>query len=116
MREVIYKKMGAVRATEVVYLLTSLPPELATPEHPLCWSRLYWTIEDGVHDVRDMALKEDACRVCKGSLPRVMAAFPNLSISVLRLLAKQSVKRAMGNLKMRPNAAVGSAAACGAAG
>ena len=61
-REVIYKKTGEVRSTEVVYLLTSLPPELATPEHLLRWSRLYWTIENRVHYVRDMALKEDACR------------------------------------------------------
>lgn len=100
------------------HLLTSLPPELATPEHLLRCPRLYWTIEDRVHDVRDTALKEDACRVRKGSLPRVMAVFADLAVSVLRLLAKQSVKRAMNNLRMRPNTAVGvvwSAAACAAA-
>lgn len=38
-REVIYKKTGEVRSTLVVYLLTSLPLELATPEHLLRWSR-----------------------------------------------------------------------------
>ena len=72
-----------------------------------CWSRLYWAIENRVHYVRDMALKEVGCRMHKGSLPQVMAAFANLAISVLRLLGKQNVKRAMSNLKMRPHTAVG---------
>ena len=93
-REVIYKNTGAVSATEVVYPLT-MPPELATPEHLLRWLRLYWMIENRVHDVRDTALKEDAYRARKGFLPW-----------------------AMSNLKLRPHAAVGgvwSAAACGGA-
>ena len=106
MREVVYKKDGKVRSTEVVYLLTSLPAELATPENLLRWSRLYWTVENRVHYVRDVALREDACRVRKGSLPRVMAAFANLAISVLRLLGKRNLKRAMSNFKLRPNTAV----------
>ena len=105
-REVVYKKDGKVRSTEVVYLLTSLPAELATPENLLRWSRLYWTIENRVHYVRDVALREDACRVRKGSLPRVMAAFANLAISVLRLLGQRNLKRAMSNFKLRPNTAV----------
>ena len=79
-REVIYRTTGAVGATQVAYLLTSLPPELATPQQQLRWSRLCWTIENCVHYLRDMALREDACRVRKGSLPRVMAAFANLTI------------------------------------
>ena len=105
-REVVYKKDGKVRSTEVVYLLTSPPAELATPEHLLQWSQLYWTIENRVHYVRDTALREDACRMRKGSLPRVMAAFANLAISVLRLLDKRNLKRAMSNFKLRPNRAV----------
>ena len=36
-----------------------------------------------------------------------MAAFANLVISVLRLLGKQNVKRAMSNFKMRPHTAEG---------
>lgn len=87
-REVIYKKTGAVCATQVAYLLTSLPPELATSEHLLRWSRLYWTIEHRVHYVRDTVLRADACRMCKGSLPRVMAAFANLAP------ARQAVREA----------------------
>ena len=71
-----------------------------------------------MHYVCDTALREDACRVRKGSLPRVMAAFANLDISVLRLLGKQNPARAMDIFRLRPNtavAAVWSAAACAAA-
>ena len=105
-REMVYKKSGNVRTTQVVYLLTSLPAELATPALLERWSLLYWTIENRVHYVRDPALREDACRVRKGSVPRVMAAFANLTISVLRLLGKRNLKRAMSNFKLRPNTAV----------
>ena len=47
-----------------------------------------------------------------------MAAFANLAISVLRLLGKQNLARAMDNFRLRPNTAVAvvwSAAACAAA-
>ena len=57
--------------------------------------------------VRDMALKEDACRVSKGFLPRVMAAFANLAVSVLRPLDYQNVQWAMSNFKLRPHTGTG---------
>ena len=37
------------------------------------------TVENGVHYVRDVALGENACRVRKGALPRLLAAFANLA-------------------------------------
>ena len=69
------------------------------------WSRLNCTIENRVQYMRDTALREDACRGRKGSLPRVMAAFAYWAISVLRLLGKKNVKRAMGSFKLCPNTA-----------
>lgn len=64
---------------------------------------------------RDTALREDACRLRKGALPRVMAAFANLAISVLRVLGKKNVKRAMSTFRAasehsRRGCLVGSAA------
>lgn len=35
-------------------------------------------VENGMHNVRDVALGEDAYRVPKGASPRVLAAFANL--------------------------------------
>ena len=70
-RETVFKKSGRQRKPETVYLVTSLPPERATPKQLLALNRSYWgAVENGVHYVRDVALGEDACRVRKGSLPR----------------------------------------------
>ena len=55
--------------------------------------------------MRDTALRADACWVCNGSLPRTMAAFAKLAISVLRLPGKRNMKRAMGDFKLLPNTA-----------
>ena len=44
-REVEYKKDGRKRQPETVYLLTSLPPEVATPQLLLQLNRAYWGIE-----------------------------------------------------------------------
>ena len=52
-------------------------------------------------------LREDACGVHKGSLPRAVAAFANLAILELRLLGKENVRRAMSKFNQRPNTAVG---------
>lgn len=105
-REVEYKKDGRKRQPETVYLLTSLPPELATPERLLELNRAYWGIENRVHWVRDVALREDASRLRKGSLPRLWAAFANLAISILRLLRTDGIKRRMGQMHLRPDSAI----------
>ena len=105
-REVTYKKDGRQRRPETVYLLTSLPPKRATPQRLLRLNRCYWGIENRVHYVRDVALREDRSRIRKGSLPRLLAAFANLAISILRLLKTTNIKRRMGQLRLNPDAAV----------
>ena len=105
-REVAYKKDGRQRKPETVYLLTSLPPERATAERLLRLNRLYWGIENRVHYVRDVALREDASRIRKKSLPRLMATFANLAISILRLLKTKNIQRRMDQLHLKPDEAV----------
>lgn len=105
-REAEYKKDGRQRQPETGYLLTSLPPERATPERLLRLNRCYWGIENRIHYVQDVALREDHSRIRKGSLPRLLAAFANLAISILRLLKTTNIKRRMGQLHLNPNAAV----------
>ena len=105
-REVAYKKDGRRRQPETVYLLTSLGPEPATPERLLRLNRAYWGLENRVHYVPDVALREDHSRIRKGSLPRLLAAFANRAISILRLLRTGTIQRRMGQLRLNPNAAV----------
>ena len=98
-REVVFKKDGKQRDTEVSYLITNLPPELAAEETLLALTRGYWgAVENGIHYVRDVALGEDACRVRSNALPRVMAACANLAISILRLLQVKNIQRTMNQL------------------
>ena len=64
-------------------------------------------MENGIHYVRDVALREDGCRVRKGALPRVMAAFANLAISIHRLVGTKNIKRRMEQLHLRPGYTAG---------
>ncbi len=105
-RQVESKKDGRKRKPETVYLLTSLPPEQATPRRLLRLNRCYWGIENRIHWVRDVALREDHSRIRKGTLPRLLAAFANFAISLLRLLKTPNIKRRMAHLRLHPNQAV----------
>jgi predicted transposase YbfD/YdcC len=71
--------------TEVVYGLTSLTGEEASPERLLSLTRTYWGIENGLHGRRDVTFKEDGTRLTRGKAGRVMASLNNLVISLLRL-------------------------------
>ena len=94
-REAIYKKDGREREPETAYLLTGLGPEQATPERLLALNRGYWAIENRVHYMRDVALDEDRSRCRKDALPRGLAAFANLSISILRLAGVKNIQDTM---------------------
>ena len=95
-REAVYKKDGRERQPETAYFVTSLPAHKAGPGRLLEIVRGYWgAVENGIHYVRDVALREDACRVRKGSLPRVLAALTNVTLTILRLLRVRNLKRTM---------------------
>ena len=70
--------------TETVYLITSLTAREAAPEHIAACIRRHWGIENEVHLVRDVTLREDSCKVRAGSRPRVLATLRNLSMGLIR--------------------------------
>ncbi len=105
-REVEFKKDGRQRQPETIYLVTSLRPDQITPQRLLQLNRDYWGIENRVHYVRDVALREDRSRIRKGALPRLLAAISNFALSLLRLLPVQNIQRRMSPLRFQPNAAV----------
>ena len=106
-REVEYKKTGRKREVETAYFVTNLRGKAVRPQRLLDLVRGYWgAVENGIHYVRDTALGEDRCRVRKGALPRIMAAFANLAITILRMLGKKNIRRAMRNFGYRPDRAV----------
>ena len=78
-RTVKHLRTGQV-TTEVVYGLTSCPPEKASAAQLLHWTRAYWGIENGLHYRRDVTLREDATRISQPALAKAMAAINNFII------------------------------------
>ncbi len=105
-REVEYKLDGRKCKPKTVCLLTSLSLDVATPQRLLQFNRAYWGIENCVHWVRDIALREDASRLRKGALPRLWAAVANIVISIVRLLQTKGIQRRMNQLRLRPDSDV----------
>lgn len=74
---------------EVIYGITSLGPQRADARRLLELVRGHWLIENRLHWVRDVTLREDACRVRKGSAPQVLAALRNTVVHLLSVQAAQ---------------------------
>jgi len=83
-RHVTISKTGKTRH-EVVYGVTSLSAEQASPKQLLTMLRSYWKIENSLHYPRDVSLHEDQTRFKRNSAAHIMATINNL---VLGLIAK----------------------------
>lgn len=95
---------------ERVYGVTSLTPEKASPARLLAHNRHHWTIENGLHWIRDWAFDEDRCRIRRGAGARVMASLRNLAISLLRLAGAASISVALrfcSRSRLRPLRLIG---------
>lgn len=79
---------------EVVYGITSLGPEEADAARLLELVREHWRIENCLHWVRDVTLREDACRVRCGAAPQVLAALRN---TVVHLLSQEVAQEELGD-------------------
>ncbi|WP_085462682.1 transposase [Mesorhizobium australicum] len=55
---------------QIVYAITSIPPEAMDAEALLALARAHWQIENRLFRVRDGAFAEDACRVRPEARPR----------------------------------------------
>lgn len=88
----------------MVYLITSLSPEKASPERLLALNRGHWEIENRLHWVRDVTFAEDLSQVRTGAGPRMMATLRNLAISLIRIRDKsQGIAQALRDLAARPH-------------
>lgn len=73
---------------QVVYGVTSLDAQQASPERLMELVRNHWHIENKLHYRRDETLREDWCHLRMGHAQRMMASINNL---MLGLLAKHKV-------------------------
>jgi hypothetical protein len=79
--------------SELPYGISSLSPEEAGPARLLELNRNHWSIENGVHWVRDVTFDEDRSRIRKNGGPQVMATLRNLAISVLRMAGARYIAK-----------------------
>ena len=93
-RHIVRIRTGEVLREEVVYGVTSLPPRRASAAALLAYSRAHWRIENRSHWVRDVTFDEDRSQVRVGSIPEVLAALRNTTISLLRLAGRPNLAAA----------------------
>ena len=100
-RHVITKKTGKERV-EVVYGVTSLSPQRATPGRLLELVRGHWQIENKSHWVRDVTFDEDRSQVRCGNIPQCMAALRNTAIGLLRWAGHTNIAAACRRMAAQP--------------
>ena len=100
-RHVMDQKTGKERG-EVVYGVTSLSPQRATPARLLELVRGQWQIENKSHWVRDVTFDEDRSQVRCGNIPQVMAALRNTAIGLLRWAGYTNIAAACRQLAAQP--------------
>ena len=99
------RTIRGVKTTEVVYGITSLSGDRANAAALLKLVRDHWTIENQLHYVRDVTLREDACRVRSGNAPQVLAALRNAVVHLLAGVKAHSRPEAIELLQLQPDRA-----------
>lgn len=103
-RTVTLGKTGET-TTEIVYLITTLPAEQATPERLLELVRGHWCIENRSHSVRDVTFQEDRSRLRTGSAPQIVAALRNLAITLIHRHGSSQIASTRRSLGSHPERA-----------
>lgn len=88
---------------EVVFGITSLAPELASPQRLLELNRGHWSIENSLHYVRDVTFAEDLSQIRTKTAPHVMASLRNLVISILRINNHANIAQALRHYAANPD-------------
>lgn len=91
---------------QVIWGVTSLSAQQATPARLLALVRGHWRIENRSHWVRDVTFDEDRSQVRKGNVPQVMAALRNAAISLMRLAGCTNIAAACRRFAAKPHEAI----------
>ena len=97
------KRTGRKRSIETVYIVTSLNHRQATPTQLAAYVRGQWSIENGLHWVRDVTQREDASQVRTGHAPQNLAALRNLVINLFRLDGRANIAAAHRHYADQPH-------------
>ena len=69
---------------QVIYAITSLPPETHGPVELLALARQHWHIENRLFHVRDVTFGEDLCRVRTGNAPMALTHMRDATLTIIR--------------------------------
>ena len=100
------RRTGTKVEVEVVYGITSLSREAASPRRLLKLNRGHWGIENRLHYRRDVTLGEDASRIRKGNAAQVMAVLRNIIIFLLPRSGQKSLPAAILHYMCHPTKAL----------
>jgi predicted transposase YbfD/YdcC len=78
-------------SVQTVYAITSLDARQADPALLACWVRGHWSIEAGLHWVRDVTFGEDHSQVRTDHGPTNLAALRTQAINALRLTGHTNI-------------------------
>ena len=86
---------GNLISSETAYAVTSQSQKQASPEDLLSQNRGHWSIENGLHYVRDVTFGEDQSRIRKNKGPHVMAILRNIVIGLMRLAGIKNIAQGL---------------------
>ncbi len=84
------ERRAGVTVTKTAYSVTSLTHGRTDAGRRLGLVRAHWSVEDGLHHVWDVTLREDAGRVRRGAAPQVLAGLRNAAVHLLSGLGRRA--------------------------
>ncbi len=100
-----WRERGAAKRV-VHYGITSLSPQTGPPERLLALKRGHWRIENTLHYVKDVVLREDASLIHCGQGPTVMALLREAALNLLRRAGVRQISARLRYHSQHPAAAV----------
>ncbi|WP_417750557.1 ISAs1 family transposase [Saccharothrix xinjiangensis] len=92
---------NAKTTRETAYFTVSLPAGHALPADLQTWIRREWLIENQIHHVRDVTLREDSHQARTGTGPAVIATLRNSAIGRHRTNGDTNIARALRHANRR---------------
>jgi predicted transposase YbfD/YdcC len=86
--------------------VSSLPAKIGIPQRLLKLKRGHWTIENGLHYVKDVTLGEDRSTIHADNGPKIMAALRNTAVSFLRRAGVSTIAARLRYNSGHPQAAL----------
>jgi len=91
---------------QMVYGMTSLTPEQASPSRLLALERTHWHIENRSHHRRDVTMGEDASQLRTAGAPLALAALNGAVLGLMDWLGVSNMASAMRGFCARPHEAL----------